>query len=675
MRRALRAGASLSAVLAVSMAASLPAGATAHATQRAPGWQARVTVSGDTSFSDVSCATLRVCTAVGGGATERASIFRTTDGGRAWARQLAPASTTSLDAVSCPSTTFCLAYGNGPYEPVFVVTRNGGASWTSLLGASAQMGALYGLECVTTRVCYELLQGGLGISTDGGAAWSQLWWSNSFTALSLSCPAAATCFVAGIDGSAFIVRKSIDFGKSVRTVRSLPAPSLANTAAISCPRPADCVAVWSSGARSRMYSTADGGMTWRPRAVPAGGDHVDVVSCTTSGYCAVAATSSTHRGVRVASTSSASGPWRITTAPTATTTWYDGDITCPRAGRCYLAGLGTATNSIDQGNTAGPWWRRDVVRGGPGPLTVVACPSATLCVAAGSGVADVSTDGATSWSAASTPPPSSVSLSGIACPTTSSCLAVGGVEGSDGPSGAAVYRTTDAGADWHKVAVAPGDATLSAVACATATTCIATSSDDTAKVLRSTDAGMTWSAVALPASAYLESVSCGSATDCLAVGYGDDDSGVLSTTNAGSTWAMEPTSSVPGYGFVSVTCSSASTCVAAGDATITPARGEPGAGVYETTNGATSWTQLATPGTSPAAIACAGSVCQEISTTPPWYGPPVSTLQTSSDGGTDWTVATVPDQCALSDLAVTPGGRWVVVGGNALNGALILTSG
>jgi photosystem II stability/assembly factor-like uncharacterized protein len=89
----------------------------------------------------VSCATSKVCLAVGTGftITKRGTtptstlwpaLLRTTNGGSSWTRQVGPSSATDLNAVVCVSASTCIAVGSTSSSLGAVLyTHDGGAVW------------------------------------------------------------------------------------------------------------------------------------------------------------------------------------------------------------------------------------------------------------------------------------------------------------------------------------------------------------------------------------------------------------------------------------------------------------------------------------------------------------------------------------------------------------------
>ena len=225
-----------------------------------------------------------------------------------------------------------------------------------------------------------------------------------------------------------------------------------------------------------------------------------------------------------------------------------------------------------------------------GVLSAVACPSATTCLAVGSGpfqgatAAASAVDGAWMWgplTASSGDAASFFSWSGVACPSATTCLAVG----ADNTNGVVTTATLSAATwTWSPASEVPNDASgtgdLAAIACPSTTTCLAVGSDGDslgiAEQASLTGASWTWSPptpLTPPSSGAgaLAAIACPSATTCLAVGT-DGSQGVATVaTRAGAGWTWSPEVRValgqasPGLGGLNaVACASPTTCVAVG---------------------------------------------------------------------------------------------------------------
>ncbi len=340
-----------------------------------------------------------------------------------------------------------------------------------------------------------------------------------------------------------------------------------------------------------------------------------------------------------------------------------------------------------------------------GTLSGVACPSATACLAVGSGpsqgadaVASVTGSSAT-WGALT---PSSgdtgnfYAWNAIACPSATACLAVG----ADNLNAVVTIATLSAGTwSWTPTTELPNDATgagsLDAIACPSTTTCLAVGSDGEgvgiATVATATASGWTWSPeTTLLADASgqggLNAIACPSATTCVAVGSDGSLGVAASATGTGATWtwgsesAVELGAASPGLGGLNgVACPSATTCVAVGwdntDAVVTSG-----------TRAASGWTwlpeQIVTPDASGggelSAVACPSSaVCVAVGSTIA-NGDVVST---STNGVYTAEVATATLSTAgvtwspVSDVAPDPTGSDALAGISCLSAATCVAVG
>jgi hypothetical protein len=101
------------------------------------------------------------------------------------------------------------------------------------------------------------------------------------------------------------------------------------------------------------------------------------------------------------------------------------------------------------------------------------------------------------------------------------------------------------------------------------------------------------------------------------------------------------------------------------------------ANVFETIDGGQHWAYVPGPSTL-GTLDCTSVMCTGIATAPD-YGNAVndSVLWTGIIGasGISWSKGFLPsNDVVLNDVTKSPSGRWIVVGGNALNGPLVLTS-
>ena len=244
--------------------------------------------------------------------------------------------------------------------------------------------------------------------------------------------------------------------------------------------------------------------------------------------------------------------------------------------------------------------------------TGVSCPTASSCTAVGiynlltgtsvSSTAELLTQSGGAWTATQAPLPpnaqtpasgvySDAGLNGISCSSSSSCVADGTYVDTTGNSQGMLL--TLAGGSWTAAeAPLPADAStsnpgvsLNGISCASASACIAVGtyndSANKAHALLLTLNGGSWTAAAAPMPANspnnqgdLFGISCSSPSACVAVGNYSDSAGHSQgalLTLAGTAWtaaeAPLPADAAanPFTALSAVSCSSAATCVAAGD--------------------------------------------------------------------------------------------------------------
>lgn len=264
-------------------------------------------------------------------------------------------------------------------------------------------------------------------------------------------------------------------------------------------------------------------------------------------------------------------------------------------------------------------------------------------------------------------------LRSVVCPSVSNCVAVGHyIDASNNQQGLMV---TGSGASWGateaplpaNAAAAPPGVELNSVACASATSCTAvgdyTDSSGNQQGLVLTGSGTSWAAseAPLPADASgspgadLSSVSCPSASSCIATGSYLNSSGyqAFMLTGSGTSWTAKEVP-MPGdaaanpfiRGFIPIACSSVSSCTAV--TTYTDSAGDARGALI--TGSGTSWTAIEVPlpanaatepGTGMNAVACpSASACVAAGTYEDTSGNQDTLLATGS--GRSWTAIQAP---------------------------------
>ena len=219
--------------------------------------------------------------------------------------------------------------------------------------------------------------------------------------------------------------------------------------------------------------------------------------------------------------------------------------------------------------------------------TGVSCPSTQDCVAVGGGYGYgaqtfVTTDGGTTWRVVQTL--SHREFESVSCPTTLACVAVGETLHRARDVGVAEV-SSDGGSTWSRVRLPRKTPRLWGVTCVSTRSCVAVG--ERGDTLTSADGGTTWRGTVAPGDdEALQSVSCGSPSHCVAVGQGSSNDGVIATTSdGGATWVSSYSAGLFLYG---VSCPSAKRCVVVGT------DGSAGL-IVATSDGGTTWRNQASP--------------------------------------------------------------------------------
>jgi hypothetical protein len=390
----------------------------------------------------------------------------------------------------------------------------------------------------------------------------------SSTLQSVSCPAADSCTAVGDsedpsrgaltlaerwDGSAWTITASVD-----------PAGNFDNFLfGVSCTSATSCVAVGGWRTIENVYGLVElwNGASWTATAAPSPDGAVNsvlnAVSCTTATACTAVGNYDTSTGMNLPLVERWDGAtWTVESVP----------------------------NPVD---SVGSF------------LYGVSCPTTTSCVAVGqyftsdgdptsgpaAGQVLTETWDGTTWTQHPVPNLDAYVISGfnsVSCTSAVACVAVGA---DTTPANPDALRPTLAGTwdgtTWTVQTVpAPADFTdgqLLSVSCSTATACMAVGSsfaDAGFETLTESWDGAAWTTVPSPTpndDAGLIGISCTAPSACVAVGgYRERSNAVLTLAEVwnGAIWTTDPTPNPPGglSNLESVSCQSATTCTAVGEA-------------------------------------------------------------------------------------------------------------
>jgi hypothetical protein len=341
------------------------------------------------------------------------------------------------------------------------------------------------------------------------------------------------------------------------------------------------------------------------------------VSCTGRSQCTATGLASTRSGKNLKTLAERwnGTRWAIQSTPTPTSRTLQGGaltggVSCTSSTACVADGFSYSKNSM---RLLGEGWNGHTWTAQPDATPVVAaepagiaCRWAKDCMAVGgrdSGMTLAEHWNGRKWSTVTTKHDGE--LIGVACPATGNCTAVG--QNMGGKALAAHWN----GKAWSDQSVASPDQfnALASVSCTAVKDCVAVGTGGTTSPtldlapLAEHWTGGKWAVLTVPDPApagdisELNSVSCTSATNCMAVGDYTDPAVDADTTVAeqwnGTTWTVLTTPSPATFSILgSVSCPSAGHCIAVGGSSATASGAV--SPLTEVWNGST-WTAVTAP--------------------------------------------------------------------------------
>lgn len=290
---------------------------------------------------------------------------------------------------------------------------------------------------------------------------------------------------------------------------------------LSCPSTRLCEAVDTNGLALSTTNPTGGRQAWRLNRVQ--GSELDYLSCASRHLCVASA------GHRILSSTD---PWAAHPHWTrASKTFAIEGLACPSQSLCIAAGSSGDLIASSHPADGKAWQTVPIEPIGP-KLAAVACPSVQFCVAGDSTGRLITTTnpaGTAQWALAGTTP-SGVAVTAISCAATTLCVAV------DSQGVALSSNNPASPGAWSATAIDPGHAVTS-VSCPSAGLCLAV--DDRGMLFTSTDpSGGVWSSAGIGDGTGLTAVSCASPQLCFA---GDQHGRILGSTNpTGGPGAWQP---------------------------------------------------------------------------------------------------------------------------------------
>ena len=541
-------------------------------------------------------------------------------------------------AISCTSTTFCVAVGNtilyGSGYNAFVSNFDG-TNWTDTqVGANLSPGdsaRLTNVSCYSSTFCAAggfFLDSSGGqhafVSTFDGTNWTDtelgtsLDVGNKSALVAVSCPTATTCVAGGTytnsqgDPLPFVSTFDGTNWTDVDDSAGFNYGDGATVSGLSCATASFCVLVGQyvdPSSNDRALVSVYDGHSWSAHAIATGfgslSDTATSVSCPTDTFCAVGGTYTNSEHYLQAFVSTYDGAnWSDSLGAQGATAQYGSTInalSCSQSGECEAVGqqfnsqntslVATLHGSQWTESTAGTFSasQNDV------NLVAVSCPTTSNCGLVGS-YQDSNTKfhsfesegkGA-SWSdkeiGTNLDPVQWSWNNSVSCASATFCVAGGAAQSVLGAQVATV--TVKTGSNWTQTAVGAGlnqggNAEIYSMSCTTATFCVAggyfSNSHSIIEPFVSIFNGTSWSDAALGGQlthfvgGEVNSVSCTSATFCVAGGefaISAGHAGAFVSTFNGSHWSDTQVGiSFPGSeseSVDSVSCTSATFCVAGG---------------------------------------------------------------------------------------------------------------
>jgi hypothetical protein len=562
--------ATAAALMVCLLAAGVPGlarAATAPLTFSAPTQIAGAPYTSGHNLTALDCRSTTLC--VGGDGVGNLVVSTDpTAGASAWTltEQVDPGA--QITAVSCVSATLCVAAANDGAILHSTTPTGAASSWKKTTGVFNTGNYLNSLSCPSATLCVGVDRKGQVVvsRTPTGAAKS---WTfakvlnvKSDWLAGIDCPTTTECVAIDKFGHTVLHSLQPAGGKADWHPTTLPNTQNANSdAQISCASTKLCVIAGEQGkGRTPFIATAGqrpvgGKDAWKVGRGPGTVDEYDTVSCPTFALCVVAGNGFGPAAAVSANPQLGASSYRVgLTDPSDPPTGYPSvaGISCASDTQCvfYSGQVGDATQgeigvSTFPDSPDSSDWPTFVVDA-DNPLTSIACPSVSECIAGGPeqdvySSADPS-GGAGRWTA--TPLP--ITSDHVACGATDQCV-VG-----DGETGDLAASSTPLSGGWIEAQTSgdlPDGGGIAVLACAAGPFCIAgpyevqsDSDDEGTTALISTDptggtSAWNYSESFIeggvnggphPAKGTVNTLTCPSASLCVA---GDADGGVLSNTD------------------------------------------------------------------------------------------------------------------------------------------------
>jgi hypothetical protein len=576
------------------------------------------------SVNGVSCSSARRCIAVGfddvqRGYNEVSDLLMERWNGRSWSRQAirGPAGVPSsyLTAVSCRSDRACVAVGATTTDTADVGGGNGMlvVRWNGIRWSTKRLAGppnhLSSVSCAAANACTAV--GGWRAVRWNGHRWLVESIPHPARAkgagmTGVSCSSRVRCVavgtVRGRSGHAVGVVGRWNGAKwSVRQFPNAVGARASKLVGVSCIARMDCIAVGSrikgGGSLTLAERTTKNPRSMQPQRTPDPIGYADTglagVSCTSPTACTALGTLDCCLDRLSQLTEAWDGTtWTFHRTPSPPEAEHFDALSCARANVCVAvggAGISPPYTTLLAETWNGTTWAVQRASEPPGTtqsaLSAVSCASATACTAVGysinsrTGLSEplAETWNGTEWTIqGSATPLGGGRFNAVSCTSTTACTAVGYIGG-----GTRTLAETWNGTSWTIQPTLSPDKyanVLTGVSCTSTTACSAVGSFGQQQLMAERWDGSSWTVQSLPnpSAPYrtLSAISCASATACTAVGWdglgGNYKDVPLAEAWDGARWSIQSTPNPSGASnasLTSVSCTSATTCVAVGSYT------------------------------------------------------------------------------------------------------------
>ena len=416
---------------------------------------------------------------------------------------------------------------------------------------------------------------------------------NSGALTAVSCVSAGNCTGVGSDGNTLQLFYEVETAGVWGTSTDLP-PTISSRPSISCYSLNNCVAVARDRTDNAFFLVESNGVWSTENLLPAGNigsGQLTAVQCPSQTFCVAVGQDSNSMPMYVTIDPQTSAV--ITQYATSTGTVPGIDVpseftgvSCVDNADCMIVGSSNTGYGIYLAESAGIFDASPTTESNfSGTFTSVSCVSTYLCVAAGESslkpAIDIDLGG--TWSGNEQYPVSGSqqqdTFNAVSCPSDQLCEMVGDVTPNNNGDGivASIDPSTNSSQMFTTESLPGGFIHLNGVDCPSTTSCTAVGIDDIGGNPIWESFNGSWGPVQrllapnFPQPGYgaASSISCWSSLNCVQVGYVNNNSNPYVSIETNGTWSAMNVFSTGNDVFLSVSCTSATFCVAVGSDSVT----------------------------------------------------------------------------------------------------------